>query len=152
MVTDWVNVETWASVIITFTDGTKAVIFASFAVLGGIRNVMDIYTSNSVIKCNMTPNDGVMVYAPSADVFAKEHITEKLETKAGWNFASSDEDWVRGYNQEMQDFMECIAEDRPPISDGQLARDVLEVIYSAYLSYETGQRIDIMNNREEIKR
>ncbi|MCZ8516068.1 Gfo/Idh/MocA family oxidoreductase [Paenibacillus filicis] len=152
MVTDWVDVETWASVILTFTDGTKAVIFASFAVLGGIRNVMDIYTSNSVIKCNMTPNDGVMVYAPSPDVFAEEYIAEKLETKAGWNFASSDEDWVRGYNQEMQDFMECIAEDRLPLSDGQLARDVLEVIYSAYLSYETGQRIEIKNNEEEHKR
>ncbi|TVY08653.1 Gfo/Idh/MocA family protein [Paenibacillus cremeus] len=149
MVTDWVDVETWASVIITFTDGTKAVIVASFAMLGGIRNVMDIYTSNSVIKCNMTPNDGVMVYAPSPDVFAQEYIAEKLETKAGWNFASSDEDWVRGYPQEMQDFMECIAEDRSPLSDGQLARDVIEVIYSAYLSYETGKRIEFIHNEEE---
>ncbi|MCS7460966.1 hypothetical protein N0M98_12505 [Paenibacillus doosanensis] len=145
IVTDWVDVETWASVIITFTDGTKAVVLASFAVLGGVRNVMDIYTSNSVIQCNMTPNDGVMVYAPSPDVFANEFIAEKLETKAGWNFASSDEEWARGYIQEMQDFMECIAWDRQPLSDGQLARDVLEVIDSAYLSYETGKRIDILN-------
>ncbi|SDJ78689.1 Gfo/Idh/MocA family protein [Paenibacillus naphthalenovorans] len=143
MVTDWVNVETWASVIMTFTDGTKAVIFASFAMLGGIRNTMDIYTSNSVIKCNMTPNDGIMVYAPSADIFAGEYIAEKLETKAGWNYASSDEDWIRGYPQEMQDFMECVAEDREPVSDGQLAKEVIEVIYSAYVSHHTGARADI---------
>lgn len=143
MVTDWVNVETWASLIMTFTDGTKAVIFASFAVLGGIRNVLDIYTSNSVIKCNMTPNDGCMVYAPHSDIFAQEYIAEKLETKAGWNYTSPDEDWIRGYPQEMQDFMECIIEDRKPISDGRLARDVIEVIYSAYVSAETGSRVDI---------
>ncbi|TDF93262.1 Gfo/Idh/MocA family protein [Paenibacillus piri] len=143
IVTDWVNVETWASVIMTFTDGTKAVIFASFAMLGGIRNVMDIYTANSVIKCNMTPNDGIMVYAPSPDIFAGEYIAEKLETKAGWNYTSSDEDWIRGYPQEMQDFMECIAEDRQPVSDGQLAKEVIEVIYSAYLSHQTGSRVDI---------
>jgi predicted dehydrogenase len=143
MVTDWVNVETWASLIMTFTDGTKAVILASFAVLGGIRNVLDIYTSNSVIKCNMTPNDGCMVYAPHPDIFANEYIAEKLETKAGWNYTSPDEDWIRGYPQEMQDFVECVVENREPISDGQLARDVIEVIYSAYVSADTGSRVEI---------
>ncbi|WP_282942399.1 Gfo/Idh/MocA family oxidoreductase [Paenibacillus sp. RC67] len=141
LVTDWDNVETWASLIMNFTDGTKAVIFASFAVLGGVRNVLDIYTSNSVIKCNMTPNDSCVVYAPSTDIFAQEYIAEKLETKAGWNYTNPDEDWVRGYPQEMQDFMECIAEDRQPVSDGQLSRDVIEVIYSAYVSAETGTRV-----------
>ncbi|NOU96587.1 gfo/Idh/MocA family oxidoreductase [Paenibacillus sp. LMG 31456] len=143
VVTDWVNVETWASIIMTFTDGTKAVIFASFAVLGGIRNVLDIYTSNSVIKCNMTPNDGCMIYAPHPDIFEQEYIAEKLETKAGWNYTTPDEDWIRGYPQEMQDFMESIAEDREPVSDGQLARDVIEVIYSAYVSAETGMRVEL---------
>ncbi|MCR8635312.1 Gfo/Idh/MocA family protein [Paenibacillus radicis (ex Xue et al. 2023)] len=143
VVTDWVNVETWASIIMTFTDGTKAVIFASFAVLGGIRNVLDIYTSNSVIKCNMTPNDGCMIYAPHPDIFEQEYIAEKLETKAGWNYTTPDEDWIRGYPQEMQDFMESIAEDREPVSDGQLARDVIEVIYSAYVSAQTGTRVEL---------
>ncbi|NHN29894.1 Gfo/Idh/MocA family protein [Paenibacillus agricola] len=143
MVTDWVNVETWASLIMTFTDGTKAVILASFAVLGGIRNKLDIYTTNSVITCNMTPNDGCMVYAPHPDIFAQEYIAEKLETKAGWNYTSPDEDWIRGYPQEMQDFVECIVESREPISDGRLARDVIEVIYSAYVSAETGARVEI---------
>ncbi|MDF2925763.1 MAG: oxidoreductase domain protein [Paenibacillaceae bacterium] len=152
LVTDWTDVETWASVILTFTDGPKAVVAASFAALGGIRNIMDIYTSNSVIKCNMTPNDGMMVYAPSPDIFAQEYVAEKLETKAGWNFASTDEDWAWGYNQEMQDFMECIAGDRPPLSDGQMARDVLEVIYSAYLSHEIGKRIDINHLEEGLER
>lgn len=143
VVTDWDNVETWASIIMTFTDGTKAVIFASFTVLGGIRNVLDMYTSNSVIKCNMTPNDSMMVYAPHPDIFEQEYIAEKLETKAGWNHTTPDEDWIRGYPQEMQDFMECIALDRDPVSDGQLARDVVEVIYSAYVSAETGTRVDM---------
>lgn len=51
---------------------------------------------------------------------------------------------MRGYPQEMQDFMESIAEDRQPISDGKLARDVIEVIYSAYLSAETGKRVELI--------
>jgi predicted dehydrogenase len=144
LVSDYENVESWASVIMTFTDGTKAVVIASFAALGGIRNMLDIYTSNAVIKCNMTPNDALLVYAPDNHVFGDEFIAEKLETSAGWNFASFDEDWMRGYPQEMQDFMESIAEDRQPISDGKLARDVIEVIYSAYLSAETGKRVEFI--------
>ncbi len=46
------------------------------------------------------------------------------------------EDWARGYPQEMQDFMEAIAFDRDPISDGQLGLEVVAVTYAAYLSAE----------------
>lgn len=143
LVSDYENVESWGTVIITFTDGTRAVVIASFAALGGIRNMLDIYTSNAVIKCNMTSNDALLVYAPDNHVFGDEFISEKLGTRAGWNFSSFDEDWMRGYPQEMQDFMECIAEDRQPVSDGRLARDVIEVIYSAYLSAESGKRVEL---------
>lgn len=143
LVSDWSNVETWSSAILTFTDGTKAVITASFAMLGGIRNTMEIYATNAVVKCSMTPCDGTLVYAPEPSVFGEEYLAEKLETKAGWNFAAPDEDWIRGYPQEMQDFVECIALDREPVSDGALARDVIEVIYSAYLSAATGRRVDL---------
>lgn len=135
--------ETWSSAILTFTDGTKAVITASFAMLGGIRNTMEIYTSNSVVKCNMTPNDSMLAYAPEPNIFGGEYLAEKLETKAGWNFPTPDEDWIRGYPQEMQDFMECIAWNKEPVSDGALARDVIEVIYSAYVSAASGRRVDL---------
>ena len=50
---------------------------------------------------------------------------------------------MRGYPHEMQDFMECVAYDRAPLSDGALARDVVEVVYAAYLSADTGRRVDL---------
>ncbi|HZC27496.1 MAG TPA: hypothetical protein VE287_10770, partial [Actinopolymorphaceae bacterium] len=56
---------------------------------------------------------------------------------------SPDEDWARGYPHEMQDFMECVAFDREPLSGATLARDVVEVVYAAYLSAESGRRIDL---------
>jgi len=143
LVSDSVNIETWASLIMTFTDGTKALITASFAMLGGIRNTLEIYTTNSAIQCRMTPNDQLLAYAPDPAVFETEYLAEKLETKAGWNYASPVEDWIRGYPQEMQDFMECVAFDRTPVSDGQLARDVLEVIYSAYISAASGTKVEL---------
>lgn len=143
LVTDWVDVETWGNAVLTFDDGTKAVVNVSFAVLGGVKNILDIYSTNSVIKCNMTPNDTLTVYAPDPGIFQGEYLAEKQETTAGWSNINADEDWMRGYPQEMQDFMECIYEGREPISDGFLARDAIEVIYAAYVSSTTGRRVDL---------
>ncbi|WP_170140676.1 Gfo/Idh/MocA family protein [Oceanobacillus arenosus] len=145
LVADWVDVETWASSILTFTDGTKAIVTASFEVLGGVKNVVEIHTSNSVLKCNMNQNDSLMTYAPDENVFGNEFITEKLATKAGWNYASIDDEWEKGYHHEIQDFMECIVEDREPLSGLPLAREVVEVIYSSYLSAASGSRIEVFS-------
>lgn len=137
------DVETWANAVLTFTDGSKAVVNASFVMLGGVRNTIEVYTSNAVVKGNMTPNDSLMTYAPDSKVLEQEYLVEKAETKAGWSFATPDEDWMRGYPQEIQDFAESVAFDRAAVSDGHLGRDVIEVVYSAYLSAETGSRIEL---------
>ena len=39
--------------------------------------------------------------------------------------------------------MECVALGREPLSGGPLARDVLAVIYGAYLSAAEGRRVDL---------
>jgi predicted dehydrogenase len=50
---------------------------------------------------------------------------------------------MTGYPQEIQDFVECVAFDREPLSNGALARDVTAVIYGAYLAAATGRRVDL---------
>jgi predicted dehydrogenase len=50
---------------------------------------------------------------------------------------------MRGYPQEMEDFINAILEDRDPISGIDLAYEVVEVIYAAYLSGETGKRVEL---------
>ena len=82
-------------------------------------------------------------YAPAAEVFEPEYLSEKLETKAGWSYPAPDEDWMQGYPQELQDFAEAIAHGRAPKSDARLGRDVLEAIYAAYASVEAGRRIEL---------
>lgn len=141
IVSDWQDVETWANLVMGFSDGSQAVINASFAMLGGVRNTFEVYTTNSVYRGNMTPNDGLLVYSPDAEAFGSEYLHEKIETRTGWITAAPDEDWVRGYPQEMQDFMEAVAKGRKPVSGLRLAADVVEVIYAAYQSAEEGRRI-----------
>jgi predicted dehydrogenase len=143
LVSWWEDVEDWSAVIITFEDGSKATIFASDGVLGGTRNNLQVYLSNAVAFANINPNNAVEVYAPDAGILGDEYISEKVETKAGWNFASPDEDWMRGYPQELEDFILSILEGKEPMSGLDLAEDTLKVVYAGYLSAEKGQRVQV---------
>jgi len=147
LVSAWEDVEDWATVIVNFADGSQAVVTASDGVLGGIRNTMTVYLSNAVVQVNINPSDTVVAYAPSPQVFGEEYIAEKLETKAGWNFASPDEDWVRGYPQELEDFVDCLLTDREPASGLDLACQTVEVIYAAYLAAEKGRRVELKEKK-----
>jgi predicted dehydrogenase len=83
------------------------------------------------------------VYAPEPDIFGEEYIAEKLETKAGWNFPSPNDDWMRGFPQELEDFIDAVLFDREPVSGIDLAKEVVETIYAAYASAEKGMRIEL---------
>ena len=143
IVSAWEDVEDWATMIMNFEDGSQAVIAASDGVLGGVRNTMTVYLSNSVVQVNINPSDTVVAYAPAPHIFGDEYIAEKLETKAGWNFASPDEDWVRGYPQELADFADCLLAGREPVSGLDLAIDTVKAIYAGYLSAEKGMRVEL---------
>ncbi|MCX7856915.1 MAG: Gfo/Idh/MocA family oxidoreductase [Deltaproteobacteria bacterium] len=83
IVSEWVDVEDWGVIVITFEDGSNATIFSSDGVLGGVRNKMEVYMSNAVIHMNMNPNNTLEVYAPEPHIFGDEYLVERLETKAG---------------------------------------------------------------------
>jgi predicted dehydrogenase len=137
------DVEDWSVAIISFEDGTKATVHSNDITLGGVRNVVTAYLTNAVVHANITPNTTLAAYAPDAAVWGDEYISEKVETKAGWQFPSPDEDWMRGYPQELADFVDAIRERREPLSGGLLAREVVEVIYAGYLSAASGRRVEL---------
>jgi predicted dehydrogenase len=143
MVDSWVDVEDWSAALITFEDNSKAVILATDVSLGGVKNLISLYMSNAVAHVNMNPNTSLVVYSPERNIFGSEYITEKVETTAGWQFPSPDEDWMRGYPQELEDFIDAILFDREPISGIELAKEVVEAIYAAYASAEMGMRIEL---------
>ncbi len=143
LATGWQDVENWSTVLLTFEDGTRATVFSSDIVLGGMEDRMEIFLSNSRIRFNITHNTLCEAYTPDPATFASEYLAEKLETKAGWSCPSVDEHWLLGYPQELRDFIEAVALDRAPLADGRLGRDVVEVIYAAYVSAEEGRRITL---------
>jgi predicted dehydrogenase len=146
MVDSWVDVEDWSAALITFEDGSKATLHATDVSLGGVKNLISVYLSNAVAYANINPTTSIVVYSPEGNVFGSEYITEKVETKAGWQFPSPDEDWMRGYPQELEDFIDAVLFDREPISGIDLAREVVEVIYAAYASAEKGSRVELQRS------
>ena len=71
------------------------------------------------------------------------YITEKVDRKTGWQYVCLEEEWTRGYTQEIQDFIECVAQGRQPLADLDLAFDTIQAAYAAYWSAEEGRRIKL---------
>ena len=138
-----VDVENWANLVITFEDGSKAAVAVSDCGLGGLNTRVSAYLTDCVIKANMTANDAIQTYATDPATFGDEYFTEKLETRAGWNTPSCDEDWFRGFAQEIRAFVDAIREGREPASGIDLAVDCVNVIYAGYESADTGRRVTL---------
>ena len=137
-----VDVEDQANVILTFSDGTKANIVAGDMILGGVRNLLEVYTNEGAYQPNIAPNNQMPVYHVDEEHLGDVYITEKVENKCGWQNLFIDEETARGYVGELQDFMECVATGRKPQSDFRLAYDSIRAIYAAYWSDGEGVRVN----------
>jgi predicted dehydrogenase len=136
--TTYQDVEDYAQIHVRFSDGMVADIFSSELVLGGVHNWLEVICSNHRTRCNLNPVNALETFNPREDLFNDVYVVEKIGTKQGWSNPAPDEGWQHGYAQEFQDFLECIAEDREPLSGLELALDTIAVLYTAYLSAERG--------------
>lgn len=137
------DVEDFANVTITFSDGTKAVVLSSDTVLGGTKNYIEIYCNDNALMCNITPTDLLNTYFLDEDGLEDVTISEMLPAKLGWNKAFVSDEIIRGYMGELQDFAETIYYGREPSSGFGLAYQTTQVIYAAYLSAEEGRAVQL---------
>jgi len=138
------DVEDYAAVTVTFSDGTKSLTIASDTVLGGSKNYIEVYSNDSSLMCNITPTDVLNTYFLDEEGLDNVYISEMLPAKLGWNKAFVSDEVIRGYMGELQDFMEAVAYDRAPASDFSLAYETTRIMYAAYQSAEEGRRIDLV--------
>lgn len=134
--TDYYDVEDYSQLHITFDDGFVADIFSNELVMGGVHNWLEVFANNHRMRCNINPVDACTLYNPCEKQLEDVYITEKLGTKQGWSQPSPDEDWMTGYPQEINDFIEAIKLKRDPECGKDLGRDTVAVMYAAYLSSE----------------
>ncbi len=136
--TDYYDVEDYCQIHITFSDGTVADIFSTEVVLGGVHNWMEVFANNHRTRCNINPINALTTYNAREEYLKDVYVVEKIGSKQGWSQPAPDEDWMNGYAQEMQDFMECIACGRQPLCGSELGHDTVAALYSGYLSAERG--------------
>lgn len=137
------DVEDCGIVILTFTDGTKATLIATDTLLGGSKNYIELYCNDVVIDCRITMSDLMSTYFLDEDNLNDVYISEMLPSKLGWNKIFLEDEVIRGYADEMKDFVESVYYDREPKSGFKLAYDTTKLIYAAYLSAELGKVISV---------
>jgi len=137
------DVEEFSNVTLTFSDNTKAIVIASDNVLGGTKNYIEIYANDGVLMCNITPADNLKAYFLDQEGLENVAFSEMLPEKTGWNNLFVCDEILRGYVYEMQDFVECVAYGRKPVSGIDLAYDTTKIIYAAYQSASEGRRIEL---------
>ena len=142
--TDYEDVEDYSQLHLVFEDGMIADIFSTEIVMGGVHNWLEVMANNHRTRCNINPIDAITTYNPKEEQLKDVYIVEKIGTKQGWSHPAPDEDWMDGYPQELQDFMECVYHNREPKCGTTLAHDTVGVMYSAYLSAERhGAEVEI---------
>lgn len=137
-----IDVEDCATVILTFSDETQATVIATDTLLGGSRNYVELYCNDAVINCRLTMNDMMETYFLDEDYLEDVYLSEMLPAKTGWNKPFLEDEIIRGYTDEMRDFMESIYFDREPKSGFSLAYDTAKLIYAAYKSAELGVAVE----------
>lgn len=135
------DVEDFASMTVSFSDGSLIQIVASDNTLGGVRNNMEVYTHEGNYQCNIAPNNSMMVFHENGDGLDDVYITEKLGQRAGWQPVFLEENLMRGYYGELQDFLACLRDNLTPAADFGLAAESIRLIYAAYQSAQEGRTI-----------
>ena len=105
-------------------------------VLGGIYGYVEVFANNHRTRCHISPVCSAETFNPRASQYADIYTVEKISTKEGWTALPADENHALGYQQELQDFLGCMAHGGTPQSGLELALDTTTAIYAGYLSNE----------------
>ena len=134
------DVEDIATAILTFSDQSRAIVVATDTLLGGSKNYLELYCNDAALNCTLTMNNMLGTYFLDEQGLADVYISEMLPAKTGWNYPFILDEVVRGYVDQMQDFMEAVYYDREPKSGFKLAYDTVKIVYAAYASAEAGHK------------
>ena len=137
-----IDVEDFATITVTFSDGSKCAVLCSDATLGGSRNYVDVFASDTSLHCTITQNNLLSAYVTDETGLEGVNWGELVNSKMGWNNVFVSDEVIRGYTGEMEAFLKAVAYDTEPETSFDLAYSAIKVCYAAYRSAEEGRRID----------
>lgn len=124
-------------VIVEFEGGAIGVAEDSWAKHGGMDDSIEVYGTGGVCYADLFQGNAALTYSEKGYGYAME----KSGSTKGWTFTIFEEMFNQGYPQELKHFIECVREDKQPLVTGEDGRAVLELIYAAYRSAGTGQKV-----------
>jgi len=124
-------------IIVKFDGGVTALAEESWAKKGGMDDRAEVYGSEGVAYANLLMGNAILTYS---DV-GYGYVVEKAGRTTGWTFTIYEEAWNYGFPQEMEHFVDCVLHDKEPLETGEDGRVVLEMIFAAYQSAATGQKV-----------
>ncbi len=133
--------------ILEFENGAVALAEESWTKQGGMDDRAEIYGSQGVAYADLLHGNAIETYSAAGYGYA----VEKAGATRGWSFTIYEEEWNYGFPQEMQHFVDCVAQDRMPLVTGEDGRAVLEAIFAAYASAGTGKKITMPFSTDAAK-
>ena len=126
-----------AILILEFANGVTAVAEESWTKLGGMDDRAEVYGSGGVAYADLLHGNAIETYSAQG----YDYAVEKAGSTSGWSFTIYEEAWNYGFHAEMAHFVDCVQNDKQPLVTGEDGRVVLEVLFAAYESARTGQKV-----------
>jgi predicted dehydrogenase len=128
-----------AIILIEFENGVIGMAEESWTKLGGMDYRAEVYGSKGVAYADVLYGNSIRTYSTEG----YDYAVEKSGSTKGWSFTMYEEIWNYGFPQEMAHFVECVADDKPPLVSGEDGRAVLEVIFAGYASAGSGKKVQL---------
>jgi predicted dehydrogenase len=126
--------------IVEFEGGAIGVAENSWAKHGGMDDRAEVYGTGGVIYADLFQGNAALTYSQQGYGYAME----KAGSTQGWTFTIVEEAFNQGYPQELRHFIvDCVRNGQEPLVTGDDGRAVLEMLYAAYRSARTGQKVQL---------
>ena len=125
--------------LVEFENGVIGMAEDSWARHGGMDDRIEVYGTKGVSYADLFRGNAALTY--SLDGY--DYAMEKAGQTKGWTFTVFEEAFNQGYPQELAHFIQCVRENLQPLVTGEDGLAVLEIIYAAYESARTGQKVSL---------
>ncbi len=126
-------------VILEFENGVTALAEESWSKQGGMDDRAEVHGSAGVAYADLLHAGAIETYSSTGYGYA----VEKAGSTQGWSFTMVEEEWNYGFPQELQHFVDCVADDGRPLVTGEDGRSVLEAVFAAYASAGEARKITL---------
>jgi len=90
----------------------------------------ELFGTKGQIKVAPTFSNIINVYSEEGYGYA----VEKASSTKGWTFPIPAESWNFGYPQEMAHFIDCIKNNKKPLTTGKFGAEILNIVETMYKS------------------